>query len=89
MRPSVLACMLAALLLVAAGPSRAQSPYNYAWCGTYPGWQGARSCYFNSYEQCIARLRAVRGYCTRNPAYTGPPSGAGQLGRARRDKKHR
>ena len=84
MRPSILACRVAAALLVAtAGPSRAQSPDNYPWCGTYPGWQGSRSCYFNSYEQCIARLGAVRGYCTRNPAYTGPTPGAAEPRRKR------
>jgi hypothetical protein len=76
MRSSILACMLAAALLVAAaGQSGAQSPYNYAWCGVYPP-HGVRSYYLSSDEQCIARMRTARGYCTRNLAYRGPAPGA-------------
>jgi hypothetical protein len=75
MRPSIFACILAAPFLVAgAGQGRAQSPYNYAWCGVYPP-HGVRSCYLSSYEQCMARMRTARGYCTRNLAYRGPAPG--------------
>jgi hypothetical protein len=83
MRPRVLGVLLAAGIAGAAGTSHAQTPYNYSWCGTYPGRTYARSCYYNSYEQCIATMRTAGGFCTQNPAYVGPATGTAQ-GRPKR-----
>jgi hypothetical protein len=87
MRPSVLFCLLAAAVLVGTiEQGHAQSPYNYSWCGVYGGkfGGGARSCYYNSYEQCIATMRTAGGYCIQNPAYQGPAAGTAQPRRQRR-----
>ena len=66
---------------VAAG--QAQSPYNYSWCGVYK-LGGPRSCYYNSYEQCIATMRWNGGFCSQNPAYRGPAGGTAETRRKRR-----
>jgi hypothetical protein len=85
MKPVSLAFLLAAAALTGAvAPAAAQSPNNYSWCGVYPGKFGARSCYYNSYEQCIATMRVVGGYCSQNPGYQGPAAGTAQPRRKRR-----
>jgi len=65
-------------LLVAvmgAAPSAfAQSPYDYPWCSLRGGWAGGggQSCYYTSYQQCMATLSGIGGTCIRNPGYHGP-----------------
>jgi hypothetical protein len=84
MRRLALSFLLAAAALTSGIPeSRAQSPYNYNWCGVYPGRFGARSCYYSSYEQCIGTMRGIGGFCTQNPAYRGPAAGTGEPRRRR------
>ncbi len=65
---------LCTLALAAWGASfeagHAQSPYNYSWCGIYK-IGGARSCYFNSYDQCIARMRWAGGLLQSKPGLSG------------------
>jgi hypothetical protein len=58
-------------------PSAAQTPYDYPWCALRADRSGAQSCYFTSYEQCMASLRGIGGTCIRNlyqirgPRYRG------------------
>jgi len=56
----------------AAPTSFAQSPYDYPWCSIRAGRSGAQSCYFTSYQQCMATLSGIGGICIRNPAFRGP-----------------
>lgn len=76
------------LLAVGAGGASAQSPYSYPWCAYYaPAGSGLTSCYFASYEQCMASVSGVGGFCGQNPAYRGPdvpPGARAQSGRQRR-----
>jgi hypothetical protein len=83
MRQATLCAISVAVWAASAGVSHAQSPYNYSWCGVYK-LGGARSCYFNSYEQCIARMRPTGGFCSQNPGYQGPAAGTVQTRRKRR-----
>lgn len=52
-------------------PSAAQTPYDYPWCALRADRSGAQSCYFTSYEQCMASLRGIGGTCIRSPYYRG------------------
>jgi Protein of unknown function (DUF3551) len=63
-----------AVLALAADmvPVAAQSPYSYPWC--LRGGRGGMSCYFTSYQQCMATLSGRSGWCMRSPYYRGPPS---------------
>ena len=62
----------AALLVPTAG--RAQSAYDYPWCGVYTsgnGPGGGQACYYTSWAQCMETMRGL-GICTQSPYYRGP-----------------
>jgi hypothetical protein len=83
MRQIILCALAVATWTASIAVGHAQSPYNYSWCGVSPSRFGGRSCYFNSYEQCIARMRPLGGFCTQNPGYQGPAAGTTQTRRRR------
>ena len=59
--------------LGAAAPSFAQSAYDYPWCALRGGrGGGGTSCYYTSYQQCMATLSGIGGSCIRSPYYRGP-----------------
>ena len=59
--------------LGAAVPSLAQSAYDYPWCSVRGGFDGgAQSCYFSTYQQCMATISGIGGTCIRSPYYRGP-----------------
>lgn len=83
MHPSRLAAMtLAALTLLAAAaaPARAyEKPYDpYPWCAAY-GYDmgGASNCGFLTWEQCMATVSGVGGFCEPNQFYN-PRGGSRQ-----------
>ncbi len=49
---------------------------NYPWCAflTMGDDGGATNCGFVSYEQCMATVRGMGGFCERNTQYV-PPAG--------------
>jgi hypothetical protein len=49
---------------------------NYPWCAEYGGGDmgGGTNCGFTSYEQCMATLSGMGGFCNRNTQYI-PPAG--------------
>jgi len=55
-----------------AGPAAAQ---NYPWCAHYDKDGGSMVCGFTSFEQCLADVRGIGGFCEQNNTYvphTGP-----------------
>jgi hypothetical protein len=45
----------------------------YKWCAQYGGdGGGGRNCGFITFEQCMATVSGVGGFCERNQFYTGP-----------------
>ena len=59
---------VAATMLLAALPNSA-SAQNYPWCAQY-GWRdGPRNCGFVSWNQCMATVSGVGGFCERNAMY--------------------
>jgi len=86
MHPSRLAAIaLAALTLSAAAPARAyEKPYDpYPWCAAY-GYDmgGASNCGFLTWEQCMATVSGVGGFCEPNQFYN-------PRGRPPRHRHHR
>jgi Protein of unknown function (DUF3551) len=67
---------LVAGLLADMRPSQAQyAAQFYPWCARYTGKVGGgMSCYFASFEQCLADVSGVGGFCQENPWYIGPPA---------------
>jgi Protein of unknown function (DUF3551) len=72
-RRSGMRLRIASMVLGCAAPlagisgSFAQSAYDYPWCAIYTKTSGATSCYFASFQQCLATMRGIGGTCIRNP----------------------
>ena len=63
----VVAIAGAAMALTAAASS-AQAQ-NYPWCAHYGTPYDDTSCGFVSYEQCMASVSGIGGFCERNTSY--------------------
>ena len=74
-----------ALAITTSIGTRAQAQ-NYPWCAEYAGgvMGGARNCGFSTYEQCMATLSGIGGFCNRNTQYVPGHGGPGSGYRARR-----
>lgn len=72
MRP--LRFMLPALAALAAFAPSPSSADPYRWCAQYGGFfgGGGRNCGFVTWEQCMATVSGIGGYCELNQFYTGP-----------------
>src|SRR5262249_7674533 len=54
-----------------AAPAHAQ---NRPWCAYYDGhFGGASNCGFSTYEQCLATISGIGGWCQPNTTYVPPP----------------
>jgi len=72
-----LGILAATAAAIASGtPAAAQ---NYPWCAQYSGGSmgGGRNCGFVSFEQCMATVRGIGGFCSQNTQYE-PPAGPRQ-----------
>ena len=59
-----------------SGEARAQMGDPYPWCAEYTGagLGGSKNCYFMTFQQCLATVSGVGGFCSPNPFHTGPTS---------------
>jgi hypothetical protein len=71
MRAFMLTALAGLSLTALAGPSVAQSAYDYPWCAVRGDRSGAESCYFATRAQCIETLSGIGGSCIQNPGYRG------------------
>jgi hypothetical protein len=61
---------LAALSVFVPASSQA---VEYPWCAQYgTRGDGGRNCGFTSFQQCMATVSGIGGFCERNSFYTGP-----------------
>ena len=65
---------LTTLLAVAVFTPTVGQAEPYKWCAQYTGASrgGARNCGFVSWEQCMATVGGIGGFCEQNLFYTGP-----------------
>ena len=65
-RLSLLTASLALLALTDTAGAQ-----NYPWCAQYSGWGsgGGRNCGFVSYQQCLATVSGIGGYCEPNAMF--------------------
>jgi hypothetical protein len=76
MRVTIVALVLGCIApLVVSQDSSAQSAYDYPWCAVYTKTSGAMSCYYVSFEQCMATMRGIGGTCVGNPYARADPAG--------------
>jgi Protein of unknown function (DUF3551) len=64
-----LGAALSAMALIGT-PAHAQ---NYPWCAFYTGPISATNCGFSTYQQCLATISGIGGYCQPNTMYVPPP----------------
>ncbi|MEI9804119.1 MAG: DUF3551 domain-containing protein [Pseudolabrys sp.] len=59
---------IATLAAFAGGSAKAAE---YPWCAQYGGrgGGGGRNCGFTSFNQCMATVRGIGGFCVRNQFY--------------------
>jgi hypothetical protein len=71
MKPWLFALGFSVLTLVLGTTAEAQ---NYPWCAQYSGrGGGAMNCGFVSFDQCMANVRGIGGFCFQNNTYVPPP----------------
>jgi hypothetical protein len=64
--------IMAAVVIGAALPSAGHAQ-TYPWCAQYGRMGGGgRNCGFSTYEQCLATVSGIGGFCERNTFYTAP-----------------
>ena len=57
-------------LITACSRTRTSMP----WCANW-AYTGSLECAFNSFEQCMASISGMGGYCIRNPRYSADETG--------------
>jgi hypothetical protein len=69
----IVLCLLGLFIVAGAmAPAQAQ---NYPWCAVYSGrgMGGASNCGFTSFQQCMATVSGIGGFCQLNNMYVPPP----------------
>jgi hypothetical protein len=76
MKSIVTVLALSGLMLVGGGET-SRAEITYPWCAQYGGGLdgGGRNCGFWTYQQCLAAISGMGGYCMANPMYQGPQPG--------------
>src|SRR5271167_3279359 len=78
LRPFLLAALSLFAIWAATGTSaKAQ---DYPWCANYT--KGSTSCSFVTFEQCMADVSGIGGFCERNTQYHAATAPARQKPRA-------
>jgi len=80
---------VAGFIVVAGAMSTGAEAQNYPWCAYYSGrGGGGTNCGFTTYEQCMAALSGMGGFCDRNTQYVPPPGGHGGTTKHPPHRKH-
>jgi hypothetical protein len=78
-----------AVLLGIAGIITHSDAANYPWCARYAKDGGGESCGFTTFDQCLADVSGVGGYCARNTQYVPSVAMPGPRTRAQRPWHYR
>ena len=65
---------LLAIFAVTAGIGTPAQAQNYPWCAQYSGL-GGTNCGFTTFQQCMATLAGMGGFCNANTQYVPPADG--------------
>ncbi|HEU5018010.1 MAG TPA: DUF3551 domain-containing protein [Pseudolabrys sp.] len=72
-RTTLLAAMGIATITLPAAMTTTAHADPYKWCAEYgPSMGGAENCGFVTFQQCLATISGIGGFCEPNPRYTGP-----------------
>lgn len=83
----------AVVLAIAGGMTTPAQAQNYPWCAYYGGVMGGggTNCGFTTFEQCMATVSGIGGFCDRNTQYqppARPPARPHPSVRRRRHRRH-
>jgi Protein of unknown function (DUF3551) len=70
----VLSIALGLAVVAAAFVTPAQAQ-NYPWCAYYSSSFGGTNCGFTTYQQCMADVSGIGGFCQQNNTYVAPALG--------------
>jgi hypothetical protein len=71
MRCLLIVAAVSAAIFFGAEAAEAQ---NYPWCAQYGGTPSApTNCGFVTFQQCLATISGIGGFCVRNNMYQPPP----------------
>jgi hypothetical protein len=65
----VASVLLASCALITIASHSASAEIYRPWCAQYTSRGGSTNCGFTSYQQCMATVRGIGGYCVQNPWY--------------------
>jgi hypothetical protein len=75
---------MSAVLVGIAGIDTHADAQNYPWCARYAKGGDGQNCGFTTFDQCMANVSGIGGYCARNTLFV-PPAGP----RPRYQPRHR
>jgi hypothetical protein len=72
---SIIAALALSLVGLAATSGAAHAEITYPWCAQYSGSNlgGGRNCGFWTFEQCMATVSGIGGFCEVNTMYRPSP----------------
>jgi hypothetical protein len=62
-----------AIFFLTAGIVTQAEAQNYPWCAYGGRGGGGTNCGFTTFEQCLATVSGIGGFCDRNTQYQPPP----------------
>jgi hypothetical protein len=54
------------------GETKRAEAQNYPWCAQYSGGDGGMNCGFTTFQQCLADVSGIGGFCVQNSTYQPP-----------------
>jgi hypothetical protein len=73
-----------ALTAMAQTPANALPHDPYPWCANYDSHGfGGSNCGFSTWNQCMATVSGIGGFCVPNQFYNPGPASAGRINRKR------
>jgi len=64
---------VSAVLVGIAGINSHADAQNYPWCARYAKGGDGQNCGFTTFDQCLANVSGIGGYCALNTQYVPPP----------------
>jgi hypothetical protein len=55
------------------GVAKRAEAQNYPWCAQYSGGDGGMNCGFTTFQQCLATISGIGGFCVQNNTYQPQP----------------
>ena len=61
--------LVLSLIIIGTLLNTSAKAQNYPWCAVYNDGSGSKNCGFASFQQCLADVSGIGGFCTQNSTY--------------------